>query len=111
MGTGEVLVVGHDSATLDRWPVLARLPPHIAVLRADPGELAEIARHARLAMARSPEGGITALGDDSVLANLDHSGRLFVDAWRGRAADKPGRIGEGLPWDATGFQPPEPPDR
>jgi hypothetical protein len=111
MDAGEVLVVGYDPTALDRWTVIARVPPHIAVLRADPGDLEEIARHARLAMTPSPDGGIRALGDDSVLADLDRAGRLFVDAWRARAAGKPGRTGEGLPWDATGFQPPDPPDK
>lgn len=111
MDAGEVLVVGYDTAAPDRWPVIARLPPHIAVLRADPADLEEIARHARLAMTASPDGGIRTRGDASVLANLDRAGRLFLDAWRERAAGKPGRTGEGLPWDATGFQPPDPPDR
>jgi hypothetical protein len=111
MDAGEVLVVGYDATAIDRWPVTARVPPHIAVLRADPGDLGEIARHARLALAPSPDGGITTRGDASVLADLDRAGRLFLDAWRERAAGKPGRTGEGLPWDATGFQPPDPPDR
>jgi hypothetical protein len=109
MDTGEVLVVGHDRALLDRWPVLARVPPHVAVLRAGPDDLPEIAPHTRLAVARTPAGGITAAGDASVLADLDQAGRVFVAAWHTRTADKPGRTGEGLSWDAPGFQPPDRP--
>jgi hypothetical protein len=111
MGTDEVLVVDCDPRGLDRWPVTARVPPHIAVLRADREDLTEIARHARLAMARLPGGGISILGDHTVLDELDDTGRLFVSAWRHRPEAKPGRIGDGLPWDATGFQPPDQPSR
>jgi hypothetical protein len=109
MDTGEVLVVGHDLAVLDGWPVIARVPPNIAVLRAGPSDLPEIAPHARLTLAQLPDGGIRARGDDSVLGELDQAGRLFVRAWRERTAGKPGRIGEGVSWDTPGFQPPDPP--
>ena len=38
----EVLVVGYDpEGEPSRWPVVARVSPHIAVLRARPEELAE----------------------------------------------------------------------
>ncbi len=104
-----MLVVDHDLAVLERWPVVARVPPHVAVLRAGPDDLAEIARHARLAVAWTPAGGITAAGDASVLADLDQAGRGFVAAWHARTADKPGRTGEGLSWDAPGHQPPDRP--
>jgi hypothetical protein len=111
MGTDEVLVVGYDARDLDRWPVTARVPPHIAVLRADRDDLTEIARHVRLAMVRLPDGGVSILGDDTVLDELDDAGRLFINAWRDRPAGKPGRIGDGLPWDTNGFQPPDQPRR
>lgn len=42
---------------------------------------------------------------DTARSELDDTERLFVDAWKYRARGKK-RVGEGLTWDAPGFQPP-----
>jgi hypothetical protein len=106
----EVLVVGYEpEGERSRWPVVARVSPHVVVLRADPEELAEIARHARLAMVRSPNGGVEELGEQDALDELDEGARLYVRAWRERPAEKPDRPGEGLAWDHPGFEPPDRP--
>lgn len=48
------------------------------------------------------------LQDASALTDAE---RLFADAWALRTGDVAGseRPGEGLPWDAPGFTPPDPP--
>ncbi len=109
----EILVVGGGLQVVgsDRWPVVATVDPHVAVVRAHSGDLAEIARHSRLAMARIPGGGTRVLGDEGVLGELDEGARLFVVAWRERPVTKPGRVGEGLSWGAPGFEPPDRPTR
>src|SRR5262249_24239376 len=108
----EVLVVGYGSeGEPSRWPVVARVSPYVAVLRASPEELAEIARHVRLAMARLPNGDVAVLGNRGGLDELDEGARLYVRAWRERSLDKPDRPGEGLAWDHPGFQPPDQPPK
>jgi hypothetical protein len=111
MSVGEILLVGDaDRAeALDRWPVLATVAPDVVVLRAEAKDLPAIARHARLAMARLPDGGTRTLGDERALDGLDDGARLFVRAWRARPLEKPERVGEGASWDASGFEPPGPP--
>jgi len=42
---------------------------------------------------------------DSVRDELDEVDRVFVDAWRERGRSKQ-RVGDGLSWDAPGFQAP-----
>ena len=45
-----------------------------------------------------------------VLAELDPNERLFVEGWlTNRSTAKTDRPGEGLPWDAPGMTPPDPP--
>lgn len=45
-----------------------------------------------------------------VSARLHDDEALFADAWAVRAQQGPKtRIGDGLPWDAPGFLPPDPP--
>ncbi len=51
------------------------------------------------------------VGDVRVLDELDEGARLFVRAWQERPLSKSDRRGEGLSWDAPGFEPPGPPDR
>lgn len=110
---GEILVVGGEPQVMgsDRWPVIATTGPHVAVVRGEPGDLEEIAQHARLAVARLPHGGTRVLGDEGALDDLDEGARLFVAAWRERPLSKPDRVGEGLSWDAPGFEPPDRPSR
>ncbi|MBX6391646.1 MAG: hypothetical protein IRZ08_22110, partial [Frankia sp.] len=80
----------------------------------------------RLALVRLPESMISRIAGEpyvvgvyagpppaAVIATLAPGERLFVDAWlaRRRDARRPRhRRGEGLPWDAPGFEPPGPPD-
>lgn len=49
-------------------------------------------------------------GDASVLTTLSAGERLFVQGWgAGQTAEPKARPGEGLPWDAPGFEPPDDP--
>ena len=110
MTVPEVLVVGYAPREgAPGWPVLAQVPPLLSVLRAGPDDLAAIAKHARLAIARRPDGATERVGDESVLEELEDDARLFLSAWLERPAAKRDRPGEGLPWDAPGFEPPGPP--
>jgi hypothetical protein len=56
--------------------------------------------------------GVVELTADSfspeLLERLDDQERLFLEALSRRNAPKQ-RLGEGLPWDAPGFEPPDPP--
>lgn len=106
---GEILVVDGEHV-VERWPVVSIVDPHIVVVSAPMEEIPEIARSARLVMARRPDGEIVITGDESALEDLSEGARLYVSAWRERRTDKPGRVGEGQPWDAAGFEPPDRPD-
>ena len=100
-----LLVVADDvRQVLDRLgrPVtlVQHLPPRLAVVEADDTTL----------LRGAP--GVVAVGDpelpDDVRAGLSDTERLFADAWvLGRQPKV--RPGEGLPWDAPGFQPPDRP--
>ncbi len=49
---------------------------------------------------------------EPIPVSLSDSERLFVDAWRQRQQRKDKqRIGDGQPWDAEGFLPPDPPKK
>ena len=82
--------------------VTQRLPPRLAVVTGDEDDLA--------ALQQVP--GVVAVIEGSVpesaRAELDPTERLFVDAWLKRQQPKV-RPGEGLPWDAPGYLPPDPP--
>lgn len=105
----EILVVGGEQVA-ERWPVVSIVEPDVVVVRAPMEDLSEIARFARLVMVRRLDGGILVTGDESALDELPEGARLFVSAWRGRRTDKPDRVGEGQPWDAAGFEPPDRPN-
>jgi hypothetical protein len=110
MAADEVLVIGYapgDDAP--RRVVVAKAGPDVVVLRGGQADLAEIGRHARLALARTPDGGTTSLGDDAAIEELDEASQLFVSAWKQRRLAKPDRIGDGQSWDAPGFEPPDRP--
>jgi hypothetical protein len=108
--SGEILVVDHvPDREGSAWPVVASVPPRVAVLRAGADELATIASSARLAMARTDDDRIQVVGDETALDELDDGARLFVEAWRSQAPAKSHRPGDGLPWDAPGFEPPDAP--
>jgi hypothetical protein len=107
MARNEVLVVGYKSGEgRSSWPVVAEVTPLVTVLRASFDDLPLIADHSRLAFARRPDGGTERAGDESALDELDEGARIFVSAWLARPATKPERPGEGLSWDAPGFEPP-----
>jgi hypothetical protein len=109
----EVLVVDYLPADEgSRWPVIATVPPRVVVLRADADGLPAIAGACRLAIARGTDDRVEVVGDLAVLDELDDGARLFVEAWRtprSSASATRDRAGDGLPWDAPGFEPPDPP--
>jgi hypothetical protein len=76
--------------------------PRLAVVVAAEGALEEIEGVAEVA------GAGESLQDEIALTDAE---RLFADAWAQRTGDVSGaeRPGEGLPWDAPGFTPPDPP--
>jgi hypothetical protein len=77
------------------------LVPRLALVRADPEIVERVARIE----------GVADVYEDAVSelpADLTPSERVFVSAWEARRQPKT-RAGEGLPWDAPGFLPPDPP--
>jgi hypothetical protein len=106
---GEILVVDGEHVA-ERWPIVSIVEPQVVVVSASVEDMPEIARSARLVMARRPDGEILVVGDESSLEDLSEGARLFVSAWRERRTDKPGRVGEGQSWDAAGFEPPDRPE-
>jgi hypothetical protein len=82
--------------------IVQRLPPRLAIIEIDPQKVETV---------RSQE-GVSALYDDAVsetvLQQLTSAERLFAEAWDRSRQAKPARPGDGLPWDAGGFQPPDP---
>jgi hypothetical protein len=46
----------------------------------------------------------------TALSTLDERERQWAAAWNLRQSKKPPRPGEGLPWDAPGFSPPDRPN-
>lgn len=106
---GEILVVGGERVA-ERWPVVSTVEPDVVVVRAPVEDLPEIARGARLVMARRADGEILTVGDESLLDDLPEGARLFISAWRARRIGKPDRVGEGQSWDAAGFEPPDRPE-
>jgi hypothetical protein len=109
--TRHVLVVLHDASASqtatrlqDRYEIPSRLPPRILVV--DPGEEG-------LADLRSDPGVLGVYEREvpaDVLARLRQEEQLFAGAWVQQATQEPkARLGEGLSWDAPGFQPPDAP--
>jgi hypothetical protein len=77
------------------------LAPRLALVRADPETIARVAQME----------GVLDVSDDTLPElpqELTPSERLFVSAWEARRQPKI-RPGEGLPWDAPGFLPPDSP--
>jgi hypothetical protein len=106
----EVLAVGfREEDDSSRWAIVSRVPPDVVVMRADPQDVFQIARQARLVIARLPNGDVRLIGEQGALDELDEGARLFVRSWRERPLEKPDRPGEGLSWDHPGFQPPDRP--
>jgi hypothetical protein len=100
-----ILLVADDvGQVLDRLGLPAalvqHLPPRIGVVEVDDDAVAGLRRAA----------GVLGIGDpdlpDDVRAGLTETERLFADAWAAGREPKT-RPGEGLAWDAPGFQPPD----
>lgn len=107
----EVLVVLNRDASgraLDglrgRYPVKSLLPPRIAILG---GESDVPALH------RLPEiEAVLTTPADPLPSSLSPSESTFVKAWQARQqSTEKHRPGEGLPWDAEGYLPPDPPKK
>jgi hypothetical protein len=107
----DVLIVRGGELPVDRGRVVERVDPDIVVLQTDADSVADIARASRFAISRAPDGSMQTFGDESVLDELNDGARLFMEAWRTRPLSKPNRPGEGLAWDAPGFEPPDRPSR
>lgn len=96
-----LIVVDPRSAALDALGVVVGhvASDRLGVVHADGATLERLRRRA----------GVVAVGQvlpAAVTAQLDESERLFVDAWSLRAEPKE-RRGDGLNWDAAGFEPPD----
>jgi hypothetical protein len=77
-------------------------PPRLALVQAGPDAGTGIARIQ----------GVRLVLDDparKLPADLTSAERIFASAWQARQQPKT-RTGEGLPWDAPGFEPPGRPD-
>ncbi|NOJ95236.1 hypothetical protein HMI51_20135, partial [Corallococcus coralloides] len=83
--------------------VTQRLPPRLAIVR---GERADLD-----AVSRLPGVLVVAEGSlpESALRRLNETEQLFAEAWVLGRQPKASRPGEGLSWDAPGFQPPDGP--
>jgi hypothetical protein len=108
--TREALVIfdgAQDNTALARVTQLVdvtqRLPPRLAIVRGEGNQLE--------ALRKLP--GILAVCEDavadSILQQLNSAERIFAEAWVAGRQPKATRPGEGLPWDAPGFQPPDRP--
>lgn len=107
-GADEVLVVGYSPGDEPSpWPVLAQVPPLVTILRASIEDVPVIATRARLTIGRRSIGVTEQVGDERVLDELDDGARLYVSAWLESPALKASRPGDGLAWDAPGFEPPD----
>ena len=76
--------------------------PRLALVQAGPDTMARLARIR----------GVLHVYDDparKLPADLTPAERIFAAAWQARQQPKT-RTGEGLPWDAPGFEPPDRPD-
>lgn len=97
---------GADAALAElraRHPVLGTLPPRLVVADLDDGQAD--------ALRRLPSTEAVVSGPDEPLPpSLDEGEQLFARGWqqRSRGGEKE-RPGEGLPWDAPGFLPPDSP--
>jgi hypothetical protein len=100
----DVLVVVADTAAGRK--ALADLRTRGVVTQLLPPRLALVGAGARGAVELADTPGISVHADTPPeLDDPTEAERLFVDAWLSRRAGKR-RPGDGLPWDAPGFQPP-----
>lgn len=113
MGTRQVLVVltaagadAHAAVLQQHHRVIARVPPRLMVLDVDDRAVAELGRDPAVA-------GLFERGaSPAMLEGLRPEEQLFVDGWLlGSTQESKPRSGDGLPWDAPGFQPPDLPPK
>jgi len=76
------------------------LPPRLAVAEGTPEQLASLQGMANVTAILEPP------VPESVLQQLNSTERLFAEAWTESRRPKKERPGDGLPWDAEGFEPP-----
>ena len=88
-----------------RCDVVAAMPPRLFVVEIDETSAAALASWA----------GVAAVVTDpqviDVTPPLTEGERLFAAGWATKGVKKGERAGEGLPWDAPGFEPPDAPRR
>ncbi|MGQ4390655.1 hypothetical protein [Streptomyces sp. SAS_270] len=69
--------------------------------------LRELSGGGRLALARSPHGEITSMGDEAVVRQVDERALLFIEAWKSGPTGKSPRRGEGRNWGDPEFRAPD----
>ena len=96
----------HAAEFQGRYRVLTRLPPRLSVLDVDDLAVAELGRNPAVA------GVFERDAPPALIEGLRPEEQLFVDAWRlGSTPETKPRAGDGLSWDAPGFQPPDIPPK
>lgn len=108
--TPEALVIAEASRaddTLSRVGQLVtltqRLPPRLAIVRGERGALEAVSRLPGVLLVA--EGAVP----ESALRQLNPTERIFAEAWTVGRRSKSFRPGDGLSWDAPGFQAPDGP--
>ena len=110
MDTEALVIVDECQATEalsrvgERVEVTQRLPPRLAIARGAPGAL-EAVRNLPGIVSVS-EGPVPV----PVLQALNPTEQVFAEAWALSRKPKDFRPGDGLSWDAPGYQPPDRPD-
>jgi hypothetical protein len=90
---------------LDGFPIVHAVSRRVFVIET-PVDAGSTEIDALPGVAAVSEGGLA----PEILEGLDETEALFVKAWsRKREESKKQRRGEGLDWDAVGFDPPDPP--
>jgi hypothetical protein len=85
-------------------PVSGAYPPRLALVALSAETAARIAGEPYVA------GVFTGTVPDEIVATLDAGERIFVAGWLARGSGSPKRRpGDGMPWDAPGRLPPDPP--
>jgi hypothetical protein len=101
---GRALVILEGDAPAAGLPetvhVVHRLPPRLAIVEAGDEAIAALERASGVRVLRAPL-------DAAALASLSPEERVFVEASLSPVGEKPARAGDGLPWDAPGFEPPD----
>jgi hypothetical protein len=97
-----ILDVERVGERLSRFRVSQKVSPRVVIVAGSAHE--ELASVDGVLAVVAPGASLA----DELRASLTPTEALFVDAFRQRAEPKQ-RPGDGLPWDAEGFLPPDPP--